>query len=112
MENVEIAQIGDYWVVAYKDPYDGDTERTILAACKSKEEALEQAVRVAIRSYLKIEGYFTEIKDFAERLQWIGNPCASVKIPGVTMEFDTGLVDEVGAIAFDEESGEWLWAFR
>lgn len=111
-KDIIIDLLGDYWVAAYKSQFDDENERTILDYGKTKEEALENALRHAVeegeRLYGIVEQTLAQFKAEPD-IDFLGK---RVKIPGVF--FDSGSEDEVqdSVDAVWYEDGHWSYLFR
>ena len=111
MENLQIVQIGDRWVVAVKNSCCQPGQRKILSASKSREEALENALIHAIDIQNKFEECLYSIAECLNtdiNMEGLGQ---EVEIPGVYLETDGGMEKDVSSIGWDEELKKWCWFF-
>jgi len=110
-ENLVITEVEGKWVVAIKEKFDDECERSLIAVAKTREEALESAVvRLAEHSQVLEEC----IGKACETLMADPDlPCISEyqEVEGVTVEINGECLNKLDAICKGENAA-WGWLFR
>ena len=111
MEDLQIVEIKNHWFVGSKSQLENKNERRIIGEGKTREQALEDAVKYLNEYYKKLDQVFIDISICLNREDYDEVVCLgkSVEIEGFSITLGNGEIrTKFSDLYFDQEENRWV----
>lgn len=110
-EDLMIIEIDGKWAVAIKEKYDEEWERSLIAVGKSREEALELAIKHSVEHCNMLEQRIDQVCQALKAENDLPYLSRYQEVDGVTTEINGECVVSLDAICKGDDAA-WNWYFR